>query len=131
VNSPSLVPFTKNALGVIEKELGGGFAVHGGRCMETIDEVIARAMERGAKATTSEPIAISARFDAAAHRLFIELAGNVELSIPADQLGFPAGADLSGVRVEGGGFDLYFPAIDEGAFVPDLARAAIEHRLAA
>lgn len=99
--------------------------------METIDEVIARAMERGAKAITSEPIAISARFDATARRLFIELAGNVELSIPADQLGFPQGADLSGVRVEGGGFDLYFPAIDEGAFVPDLARAAIEHRLAA
>ena len=99
--------------------------------METIDEVIARAMERGAKAITSEPIAIGARFDATARRLFIELAGNVELSIPADQLGFPLGADLSGVRVEGGGFDLYFPAIDEGAFVPDLARAAIEHRLAA
>lgn len=99
--------------------------------METIDEVIARAMERGAKAASCEPMAISARFDATVRRLFIELAGNVELSIPADQLGFPQGSDLSGVRVEGGGFDLYFPAIDEGAFVPDLARAAIEHRLAA
>lgn len=99
--------------------------------METIDEVIARAMERGAKAASCEPMAISARFDAAVCRLFIELTGNVELSIPAGQLGFPQGADLSGVRVEGGGFDLYFPAIDEGAFVPDLARAAIEHRLAA
>lgn len=99
--------------------------------METIDEVIARAMERGEKEATSEPIAISARFDATSRRLFIELAGNVELSIPADQLGFPQGSDLSGVRVEGGGFDLYFPAIDEGAFVPDLVRAAVEHRLAA
>lgn len=99
--------------------------------METIDEVIARAMERGAKAAACEPMAVNARFDATARRLFIELAGNVELSIPADQLGFPRGSDLSGVRVEGGGFDLYFPAIDEGAFVPDLARAAIEHRLAA
>lgn len=99
--------------------------------METIDEVIARAMERGARAATSEPQAVSARFDATRRRLTIELAGNVELSIPADRLGFPSGADLSGVQVEGGGFDLYFPAIDEGAFVPDLARAAIEHRLAA
>lgn len=99
--------------------------------METIDEVIARAMERGAKAAAQEPIAVSAHFDAACRRLFIELAGGVELSIPADQLGFSPGADLSGVRVEGGGFDLYFPTIDEGAFVPDLARAAIEHRLAA
>lgn len=99
--------------------------------METIDEVIARAMERGAKAASSEPVAVGAHFDATTRRLFIELAGNVELSIPADQLGFPPGTDLSGVRVEGGGFDLYFPVIDEGAFVPDLARAAIEHRLAA
>ena len=45
--------------------------------METIDEVIARAMERGAKAAFSEPMAISARFDATARRLFIELAGSV------------------------------------------------------
>lgn len=99
--------------------------------METIDEVIARAMERGAKAATCEPQAVSAHFDVARRRLIIELAGNVELSIPADRLGFASGADLAGVQVEGGGFDLYFPAIDEGAFVPDLARAAIEHRLAA
>lgn len=99
--------------------------------METIDEVIARAMERGARAAASEPQAVRARFDVTRRRLTIELAGNVELSIPADRLGFPSGADLSGVQVEGGGFDLYFPAIDEGAFVPDLARAAIEHRLAA
>jgi len=99
--------------------------------METIDEVIARAMERGAKAVACEPKAVSAHFDALRGRLIIELDGNVELSIPADRLGFPPGADLSGVRVEGGGFDLYFPVIDEGAFVPDLARAAIEHRLAA
>lgn len=99
--------------------------------MVTIDEVITLALNRGAKVASSEPMAISASFDATARRLFIELAGHVELSIPADQLGFPQGADLSGVRVEGGGFDLYFPAIDEGALVPDLARAAIEHRLAA
>lgn len=63
--------------------------------METIDEVIARAMERGEKAASCEPMAISARFDATARRLFIELAGNVELSIPADQLEFSQDADLS------------------------------------
>ena len=93
--------------------------------------MIARAMERGTIAASCEPQAVSAHFDATRKRLTIELAGNVELSIPADRLGFPPGADLSGVQVEGGGFDLYFPAIEEGAFVPDLARAAIEHRLAA
>lgn len=99
--------------------------------MEPIDETIARAMERGAKATAVESRAASARLDVARKRLVLELVGDVELTIPVRALGFPADADLSGVRVEGGGFDLYFPAIDEGAFVPDLARAAIEHRLVA
>jgi hypothetical protein len=99
--------------------------------MEPIDEVIARAMERGAIAASHEPQAVNAHFDAVRGRLILELTGNVELAIPIDCLSFPPGADLSGVRVEGGGFDLYFPAIDEGAFVPDLARAAIEYRFAA
>lgn len=99
--------------------------------MEPIDEVIARAMARGEKAAATEPRAANARFDQARNRLVLELVGDVELTIPVSALGFPANADLSGVRVEGGGFDLYFPAIDEGAFVPDLARAAIEHRLVA
>lgn len=99
--------------------------------MEAIDEIIARALERGAKASASEPRAVNARYDGARNRLIIELLGGAELAIPADRLGFPAGADLSSVRVEGGGFDLYFPAIDQGAFVPDLIRAAIEQRLAA
>jgi len=99
--------------------------------MEAIDEMIARAIERGAKVSSSEPRALAARLDAARNRLIIELEGGAELSIPVAALGFPAGADLSGVRIEGGGFDLYFPAIDDGAFIPDLARAAIEHRLAA
>ena len=99
--------------------------------MEPLDETIARAMARGEKAAAVEPRASSVRFDAARNRLVLELVGDVELTIPARALGFPTDADLSGVRVEGGGFDLYFPAIDEGAFVPDLVRAAIEHRLAA
>ncbi|MEW5891056.1 MAG: DUF2442 domain-containing protein [Pseudomonadota bacterium] len=99
--------------------------------METIDEMIARALERGAKAAAAEPRAVAVRLDTERQRLVLELQGGAELSIPVSALGLPADANLSGVRVEGGGFDLYFPAIDEGAFVPDLARAAIEHRLAA
>jgi len=99
--------------------------------MEPIDETIARAMARGEKASTIEPRAANVCLDVARKRLVLELEGDVELAIPVRALGFPTGADLSGVRVEGGGFDLYFPAIDEGAFVPDLVRAAIEHRLAA
>ena len=99
--------------------------------METIDAIIARAMERGVKATEQDPVAIAARFDRERNRLILDLVGEVEVAIPVRVLGFPQGADISGVRVEGGGFDLYFPTIDEGAFIPDLIRAAVEHRLAA
>lgn len=99
--------------------------------MEPIDEIIARAMKRGEKAAAVEPRAESALYDGARKRLVIHLVGDVEMAIPANLLGFDTDADLSGVRVEGDGFDLYFPLIDQGAFVPDLARAAIEHRLAA
>ena len=93
--------------------------------------VLKIALQRGEAAAAVEPRAVGAKFDAARNRLILELEGDVELTIPAAALGFPANTDLSDVRVEGGGFDLYFPAIDDGAFVPALARAAIEHRLAA
>ena len=99
--------------------------------MEPIDEMIARAMKRGEDAAAVESRAVAARFDTTRNRLVLEFEGSVELAIPASALGLPATADLSDVRLEGGGFDLYFPSIDAGAFVPDLARAAIEHRLAA
>jgi hypothetical protein len=99
--------------------------------MDSMDDMITHALERGRSAAATEPRAVGARFDAATNRLVLELEGGVELSMPAAALGFASSADLSGVRVEGGGFDLYFPNADEGVFVPDLVRAAIEHRVAA
>ena len=94
--------------------------------MEPTDEAMARAFARGGQLRQSEPQALDVHLDAVRCRLVLDLVGDVEVAIPVRFLGFPAGADLSGVRVEGGGFDLYFPAIDEGAYVPDLIRSAIE-----
>lgn len=116
---------------VLSKMHGLCFAAHGGAYREPSDETIACAMESGKNAAAVEARAFDARIDEARKRLLLKLAGEVELAIPVQILGFPAGDDLSGLCVEGGGFDLYFPAIDEGVFVPDLVRAAIEHRLAA
>lgn len=99
--------------------------------METIDEIIARAMERGAKAAEQDPIALRVRFDRNRNRLVLDLMGEVEVAIPVTALGFTPSADLSDVLIEGGGFDLYFPSLDEGAFIPDLIRSAVEHRLVA
>lgn len=99
--------------------------------METSDEMIARAFERGAKAAASQPRAIGARLDSRRVHLVLELASGAELSIPVACLGFAHNGDLSGVRVEGAGFDLYFPQLDEGAYIPDLIHSAITHQQAA
>lgn len=93
--------------------------------MEPIDEATARAMKRGDEAAATQHRAVGARFDTARTLLVLEFEGKVELAIPPGVLGLPLGVELADVRLEGGGFDLYFPSIDEGAFVPDVVRAAI------
>ena len=46
-------------------------------------------------------------------------------------LGLSEDTDPSGgARVEGGGYDRYFPAIDEGAYVPEICRAVGAKRAA-
>lgn len=87
--------------------------------------LIAAATQRGEDAAKIEPRALSAKLDDSRSRLVLNLEGGAELSIPVACLGFPENADLSGVRVEGGGFDLYFPAIDDGAFVPNVVQKVL------
>lgn len=99
--------------------------------METNDEVLARAFERGAKMAATQHRAVSVSLDTRRGRLILELLSGAELSIPIASLGFPAHADLSGARLEGGGFDLYFPLLDDGAYIPDVIQAAMELPLAA
>ncbi len=46
----------------------------------------------------------------------------------------PAGADnkkLADLRLEGGGYDLYWPALDEGVFIPELCAEITYGKLAA
>lgn len=99
--------------------------------MDKLDQAIESALKHGGVLESYEPKAITARFDLERKRLIIELSTGAELSITASLLNLPEDADLNGVEVTGGGFDLYFPKIDEGAFIPDLCRAAFDMRLAA
>lgn len=99
--------------------------------MEHIEQTIEAAITHGQALEKIEPKAIAARFDPELKRLVIELSSGAELSITPSLLGLPASADLGGVEITGGGFDLYFPKIDEGAFVPDLCRSAFDMRIAA
>jgi hypothetical protein len=99
--------------------------------MDNLDRAIDEAIRRGEKFARHEPRALAARFDAERKRLVIELSTGAELSISPRLLNLMEDADLSGVQILGGGFDLYFPKIDEGAFVPDLCRSAFDMKLAA
>ncbi|TCS71586.1 hypothetical protein EDC61_109132 [Sulfuritortus calidifontis] len=99
--------------------------------MDDLDRTIEAAIRRGEDLAGHEPRAISARFDIERKRLVIELSTGAELSISPSLLNLPEGADLSGVQILGDGYDLYFPKIDEGVFVPDLCRSAFDMQLAA
>lgn len=99
--------------------------------MERLDQYIEAARKRGDEATHHEPKAASVSYDRERKRLTIALINGTEITISPTIMGLPADADLSGVRVEGGGYDLYFPAIDEGAYVPEICRAAVDAKLAA
>lgn len=99
--------------------------------MDNLDSMIDEAIVRGNELAVHEPRAVSARYDADRRRLVIELSTGAELSISPSLLNLPEDADLSEAKILGGGFDLYFPKIDEGAFVPDLCRSAFDMRLAA
>ena len=99
--------------------------------MDKLDLAIDEAIRRGEAFAEHEPRALSARFDAPRKRLVVELSTGAELSISPRLLNLPEDADLRDVEILGGGFDLYFPKIDEGVFVPDLCRSAFDMKLAA
>lgn len=59
----------------------------------------------------------------------------VEMSTPVALLGEPFAsatpASLADLRIEGGGYDLYWPSLDEGIFLPDMCADVTYGRLAA
>ncbi len=96
-----------------------------------IDAVIDEAIERGNELAACELRAIANKYYTSRRRLILELSTGAELSIWHGMLNIPADADLRDVTILGGGFDLFFPHIDDGSFVPDLCRSAFDMRLAA
>lgn len=99
--------------------------------MDEPELAIESALAHGKMLERHEPRAIAVRFDPERKRLIIELSTGAELSVTTRLLNLPEDADLNGVEITGDGFNLYFPNIDEGAFVPDLCRLAFDMRLAA
>lgn len=75
----------------------------------------------------SGDLAVSAEYNARARRLRIELASGVGLAVPVDRIEGLARAKASvirSVRIEGGGYGLYWPALDLDVSVPGLGPGA-------
>lgn len=79
---------------------------------------------RGARADAVGLRAVSARYDAAADRVVVELRGRYSLAVPrralCGSLRSASAAELSEVEIEGGGSVLFWPALDEGFDVTEL-----------
>lgn len=79
----------------------------------------------------SGDLAVSAEYNARARRLRIELASGVGLAVPVDRIEGLARAKASvirSVRIEGGGYGLYWPALDLDVSVPGLVAGCFGSR---
>jgi hypothetical protein len=91
--------------------------------MELTDAQIEAANERGRIARETEPRAVSARYDAKAKRIVVELTSGATFAFPpalAQKLGDATAEELADIEVSPGGYGLHWPRIDEDFSVPGL-----------
>ncbi len=103
--------------------------------MAISEQAIEAALKRGQDLAEVEHRATGARLDAARSRLVIEFDNGVEMTTPISLLS-PAistadSQKLADVRIEGGGYDLYWPELDEGLYIPDLCAEMTYGKIAA
>jgi Protein of unknown function (DUF2442) len=87
------------------------------------DEQIEAARERGRIAQETEPRAVSARYDAKSGRIIVELTSGATFAFPpalVEGLCDGTPAQLAEVQVQGCGFGLHWPSLDEDFTVPGL-----------
>jgi hypothetical protein len=91
--------------------------------VELTDAQIEAALDRGRIAQEAEPRATSARYDAKSGRIIVELTSKATFAFPLELVeglcdGTPA--QLAEVEVQGAGFGLHWPSLDEDYTVPGL-----------
>ena len=87
------------------------------------DAAFKKARARGEAMLASEPRASAARYETTTGRLIIDLVNGCGYAFPAALVQDLQGASddaLSGVEVDGLGFNLHFPALDANLYVPAL-----------
>ena len=91
--------------------------------VDPTDAEFKAAETRGSEMMKSEPRATAAHYDRETGRVVIELANGCTYIFPAQLAQELHGADddaLSGIVVDGAGFNLHWPAIDADLYVPAL-----------
>jgi hypothetical protein len=91
--------------------------------VEPTDAQIEAATERGRIAQQTEPRAVSARYDAKAKRIVVELASGATFAFPPDLvegLSTATPEQLANIEVSPIGYGLHWPLLDEDYSVPGL-----------
>jgi len=91
--------------------------------MELTEAQIEAANERGRIAYATEPRAVSARYDAKARRIVVELASGATFAFPpvlAQGLCDASPEELADIEVSAAGFGLHWPRLDEDYTVKGL-----------
>ena len=90
---------------------------------DDIDAQLSVAEAHGRKLLETENRAVAAHFDQATGRVLLDLANGCAYTFPAtlvQDLQNASADDLSGVEVDGLGFNLHWPALDVDLYVPAL-----------
>ena len=89
--------------------------------VELTDAQLAEAERRGRLENTSEPRAISARYDARARRIVVDLTSGATFAFPphlAQGLADATDSELAAVEILGSGYGLHWEALDVDFTVP-------------
>jgi hypothetical protein len=92
------------------------------------DKELERAETRGTELYENVPHAVEALYVPSIKRILVRLSDEMELSLRTDQYFATKDAtddQLSAIELNASGFEIYFPKMDEGFWLPDL----LEHLL--
>ena len=90
------------------------------------EEAFNKASDAGQRLLARSPLAIAAHY--AAGRIHVELNNGCAFEFPVQQAQGLAGAkvaDLSNIEIQSSGLGLYWPALDEDLYVPNLVKGIL------
>ncbi len=87
-----------------------------------------QAVKRGREMRKHVPHAVSARYDERLNRILVRLSNRLEIALnPVDHqaLHHATAEQLGQIELWGAGYEIYFPKLDEGVYVPSLIQGIL------